>query len=1621
MMDLEKTKRGLLAHFYNRPETPNISQSKFFNKDYANELDNFTNNQSISDLNFVNIPFGRSDFSQTSKSGIGLGASGTQPQLLKLNEQSSKKINLKEMKNMYLRNLRPKSSMNQTGVISSSSNALNATGLLSQNALNQSSSVLGGLGTPESSKNSKMQKKLRQSSYSALNFSAKTREKQANQLNRSVNNSVNLHNYTNQQALSTNQDFNTNSNQNNNSSSNQNTTTQILHQQVQLNQSQRNRASRKNSPQKIYEKFQKKLEKMNEAIKNQRLLNQQLAQQISTSQERLPELSMTQYLDQKIFNERPRKSKSPQKSTKQIENVKDKFKLSQSALMSPNTSQRKIISQKSTIPTSLDTQYNNEKLISNIRLLRRQMNQTSLINDQSKSKNELINEIINITLPKSIKQAPVSQNQSRERANSNSISNTSKLYPSQNNQMNSTHQFKKFKIQSKRTSLQESIMTHQSCSQHNHHRRRKSRFNYKFDENTFEGHRLDEFCFKQQKLLEYLSIKSTMLDLKMRWLEAENLVLSSYEVANAMLNYKYQNRRRLHFSNIQDQQKMTKFFKLSYWKKAEKGQFMNEEKDCLRRHQRELFLEQKQEMSTQIIFEGIKGLTKPIRVDEYFYRQQNQNQLFKRAFQRNVVKQFVFTDVKRVRDITLLKSDKSSIIQNIIRERQLTNKPFNEKFYLNYFIVEEEYFKKLEKQYQIATAIPFQFKKHIVKMKQNNDFDQFELQCKIPCISIKKIKAQFEHSYGVKYFDNFEILIQPKKKKLSQDHFKTVQVKHINLNIKKSISQNDDEKSSGRREDIIEQHQLLKSPTFLGIYEKNQSANKHADLIQAKQSPRLSVYYNNKEMLQTINSNGELTDEAMNNLCELKLEYKTPFQILKDIIDTRYADTQDAQIGSQAQYYFRRIYNKIYPDYKHFIDQYIFNGEIQYDIICDYLLDSHMEKDRQFKLLEANRINDINSIFRGRRNHIQSSFSQLQKFIYMPQYIYVQEMMLKENYIKQIFKRYRQLVRKTRTRRIGKAVQRQDKAQKIIIPDEIEIDKQYERLIFFEEPTKYDVIGENSQIVRLADEFLYKLVFKNNDDDFIGYEFFRMQHKNMLRNKLQRGFRKMLFILIHKFFEQESHMEQQNEQYLQDGEKSHRNGQDFRTFLGLQIRRFLIKKQRLAIICFNEVKQSSYYLEENYQRKGSFACKIRDINDIEDYQIEKMEEDNQERQKAQKERVDLKLEFDLQQKRQNSIDKILYHRRLRTKQNRRGGYYIQLSSGVYDSDTSQTSKYDPIIKKEVLKLKEKIVKEYSFRRKGKNSIELEREAFNNDFRYELLLNSLQTEENADDLDEHLLKYADSKQNESSLSSEEMSIRQRQRKSILLQRNIFVIDEKSAEKASNGNQNSHKNNIRYRQENGINIEILDLEDQNKIDEYSQSQQLSDSISTEKVLSSCFKLIFQSKLRQVIRVRKQSSMFGNQPKQQRMNSNLYEKELDNKIISIVSNDSHNSHLVIKPKSKQMFDSIQRNQGNQIELKIMRSLKDQNYILAEHLMKKHKFNLNFRDSKGNDYLNLAAQLGQPDIIRLLLSKNADANTINKQGNTPLHYALINQNTAVEDLLLKNGANTQIKNNEGKKPFDY
>lgn len=71
------------------------------------------------------------------------------------------------------------------------------------------------------------------------------------------------------------------------------------------------------------------------------------------------------------------------------------------------------------------------------------------------------------------------------------------------------------------------------------------------------------------------------------------------------------------------------------------------------------------------------------------------------------------------------------------------------------------------------------------------------------------------------------------------------------------------------------------------------------------------------------------------------------------------------------------------------------------------------------------------------------------------------------------------------------------------------------------------------------------------------------------------------------------------------------------------------------------------------------------------------------------------------------------------------------------------------------------------------------------------------------------------------------------------------------------------------------------------------------------------------------------------------------------------------------------------------------------------------------GNSLLHYAIISGTPETIKYLLSLKLNINLQNKRGVTPLHYAANQRQTNNFELLLKNGANPRIKNNDGKDPI--
>ena len=79
------------------------------------------------------------------------------------------------------------------------------------------------------------------------------------------------------------------------------------------------------------------------------------------------------------------------------------------------------------------------------------------------------------------------------------------------------------------------------------------------------------------------------------------------------------------------------------------------------------------------------------------------------------------------------------------------------------------------------------------------------------------------------------------------------------------------------------------------------------------------------------------------------------------------------------------------------------------------------------------------------------------------------------------------------------------------------------------------------------------------------------------------------------------------------------------------------------------------------------------------------------------------------------------------------------------------------------------------------------------------------------------------------------------------------------------------------------------------------------------------------------------------------------------------------------------------------------------------------NYRDANFNSNLHIAVKNNSIKLVKYFLNKNSNPNELNKDGQTPLHLALKEGNKEIIDLLIKNGADISIKDNEGKKPFDY
>eukprot|EP01017_Pseudomicrothorax_dubius_P039678 TRINITY_DN6113_c0_g1_i1.p1 TRINITY_DN6113_c0_g1~~TRINITY_DN6113_c0_g1_i1.p1 ORF type:complete len:132 (+),score=18.08 TRINITY_DN6113_c0_g1_i1:64-459(+) len=75
---------------------------------------------------------------------------------------------------------------------------------------------------------------------------------------------------------------------------------------------------------------------------------------------------------------------------------------------------------------------------------------------------------------------------------------------------------------------------------------------------------------------------------------------------------------------------------------------------------------------------------------------------------------------------------------------------------------------------------------------------------------------------------------------------------------------------------------------------------------------------------------------------------------------------------------------------------------------------------------------------------------------------------------------------------------------------------------------------------------------------------------------------------------------------------------------------------------------------------------------------------------------------------------------------------------------------------------------------------------------------------------------------------------------------------------------------------------------------------------------------------------------------------------------------------------------------------------------------------DGDENTLLSVAAKMGDPEVVSLLLQKGANPNKANKNGDTPLHFALSFNNLEIADMLITAGALQNVRNNQNKTPWE-
>lgn len=104
-----------------------------------------------------------------------------------------------------------------------------------------------------------------------------------------------------------------------------------------------------------------------------------------------------------------------------------------------------------------------------------------------------------------------------------------------------------------------------------------------------------------------------------------------------------------------------------------------------------------------------------------------------------------------------------------------------------------------------------------------------------------------------------------------------------------------------------------------------------------------------------------------------------------------------------------------------------------------------------------------------------------------------------------------------------------------------------------------------------------------------------------------------------------------------------------------------------------------------------------------------------------------------------------------------------------------------------------------------------------------------------------------------------------------------------------------------------------------------------------------------------------------------------------------------------------------------KMRHAVQFKNHRLMKDILERYHGNLDCSiDEYGNSLLCLSAMRGDFTMLEILLTKGIEVNWQNKEGNTPLHYAIMKNFSKCIDTLINWQADENIINNIGLKPWE-